>query len=86
MDNIAPTQITASVICDALGRKAIADACGVGLTAVSNASVENRFPAKWFRVVRSMCDAVGQGCPEDLFSFIESAAAHDAHGQQQGAE
>ncbi|WP_323008964.1 hypothetical protein [Paracoccus sp. (in: a-proteobacteria)] len=61
---------TATDICDRLGRTAIANAVGVGLTAVSNAAVDNRFPARWFFAVKSLCEKSGIDCPEELFSFI----------------
>ncbi|WP_139206524.1 hypothetical protein [Paracoccus homiensis] len=56
-------------ICEAIGRPVIASAVGVGLTAVSNAAVENRFPARWFFIIRSLCKEQGLDCPESLFSF-----------------
>ncbi len=69
------TPVTAAVICDLLGRKVMAAELGVGLTAVSNASVEGRFPAKWYVTVRRMCEAAGIECPENLFSFILPSAS-----------
>lgn len=74
MEQKTDTHIAASDICDALGRKAIADRIGVGLTAVSNASVDGGFPAKWFAVLREMCAEVGIECPERLFNFIQPNA------------
>lgn len=64
----------ARTICDTLGRANIADALGVGLTAVSNAAVSGKFPASWFPAVREMCDAAGVDCPEELFRFKARAA------------
>ncbi|MBR9766223.1 MAG: bacteriophage CI repressor [Rhodobacteraceae bacterium] len=61
---------TVSNICDALGRRAIADRVGVGLTTVSNAATSNRFPAKWYVLIKAMCDDAGIECPMDLFSFV----------------
>lgn len=74
MDQKPDTQVTASDICDALGRKAIADRIGVGLTAVSNASADGGFPAKWFAVLREMCAECGLDCPEHLFNFVRPSA------------
>lgn len=68
MDNIA--LITVSDICDRIGRAKIAAAVRVGTTAVSNAAVENRFPARWFIAVKRLCDEAGIACPEQLFSFV----------------
>lgn len=61
-------------ICNALGRKAIADAMSVRVTAVSNAVVDNRFPSKWYLVIKSLCDAQGMDCPVSLFSFEKPEA------------
>lgn len=58
---------TASDLADALGRKTIADALGVGLTAVSNAVVRGWFPSSWFLAVKGIADAAGQDCPPELF-------------------
>lgn len=60
---------TASELADALGRKTIADALGVGLTAVSNAVVRGWFPSSWFLAVKSVADAAGQECPPALFKM-----------------
>lgn len=57
----------ASFIADTVGRAKIADACEVGLTAVSNAVVRGRFPASWYFPVRYLCDEAGIDCP--LASF-----------------
>ena len=74
------TPVTAAVICDLLGRKVMAAELGVGLTAVSNASVEGRFPAKWYVAVRKMCEAAGIDCPESLFNFVlpSTSSSEDA--------
>ncbi len=61
--------VTALEICDALGRKPMAEALGVGVTTISNAAVAGVFPAKWYRVVRAMCREVGCECPDDVFNF-----------------
>ena len=70
MDTKSQPQITAKTICDAIGRKAIAEKIGASLTAVSNASSDGKFPARWYAGVRSLCDAAGHPCPESAFSFI----------------
>ena len=68
------TQTTASDICDALGRKIIAQKLGVGITAVSNASVQGRFSARWYVAIKSLCADAGIDCPDELFSFIHVGA------------
>ncbi|MFD1481630.1 hypothetical protein [Paracoccus nototheniae] len=75
MDQHTPP--TVSAICEVVGRQAIASAVGVGLTAVSNAASENRFPARWFYAVRALCAESGIQCPERLFSFagIDNSSA-----------
>ena len=79
----SPPSPTASSICDALGRSAIADRLGVQATAVSNASVAGTFPASWFTALRAMCSEAGLVCPESLFRF-KATSAPDAT-EQQGA-
>ena len=58
-----------SDLADALGRKEMAKALGVGLTAVSNAVVNGQFPAAWFDTLEAMAQARGVDCPRDLFGF-----------------
>lgn len=70
MDTSHTPKVTASDICDALGRKAMSERLGVGLTAISQACVEGKFSARWFKIVRSMCSDAGIECPDHLFSFI----------------
>jgi len=53
----------------ALGRKEMALELGVGFSAVSNAVVAGVFPAKWYLVITSMCEAKGVDCPDSLFTF-----------------
>ena len=60
---------TASELADALGRKNIADALGVGLTAVSNAVVRGIFPSSWFLVMRELAENAGVSCPPGLFKM-----------------
>lgn len=52
-----------------IGRECLARRVGVGLTAISNASVRDSIPASWFIVVKNMCGECGIDCPEGLFSF-----------------
>lgn len=67
--------ITVQSICDALGRRRIADAIGVRLTSVSNAIVDGRFPARWFHVVDRLCAESELPCPHQLFTFVGAASA-----------
>lgn len=79
MENDAP--ITTAIICDHLGRAKIASAVRVGVTAVSNAAVDNRFPARWFFVVKQLCDEAGIACPASLFSFIPARKTPEGAAQ-----
>lgn len=65
-------------ICDALGRRAIADAVGVRLTQVSNSVTAGQFPARWFDVIDRMCAGAGLSCPRHLFSFVAIEVPADA--------
>lgn len=67
--------LTVGDLCDVIGRKVIARHIGVGLTQVSNAAVEGRFPAKWFDVIEKLCARRGVDCPRELFSFTRLPAA-----------
>lgn len=58
-----------SSICDALGRKKIADVIGVRLTSVSNAVSCGQFPARWFDAIEKLCADADIACPRHLFSF-----------------
>lgn len=69
--------ITVEDICEAIGRRLIADSIGVGLTSVSNAIVDGRFPARWFHVMDRLCTAASLPCPRRLFTFVGAdAPAH----------
>jgi hypothetical protein len=57
----------ASILADALGRKSMSDAVGVGLTAISNAVIRGWFPSSWFLAVKELADQKGVECPPDLF-------------------
>lgn len=61
---------TVAEICAIVGRGKIARAAEVGLSSVSNAVVDNRFPARWFFAVRKLCAEAGIECPEHLFNFV----------------
>lgn len=53
---------------------------GVKVTAISNAVVVEKMPAKWFLVVREMCDEHGLDCPESLFSFSDVSSVRQDRG------
>lgn len=82
------TQITVADICDAIGRGLIAATLEVRKSAVSNAVSENRFPSKWYLVIKVLCAEHSMECPEDLFAFdrlsAESPVA-DSEPQEKGA-
>lgn len=67
---------TAPQLADAIGRKNIADALGVGLTAVSNAVVRGVFPSSWYLAVKSLADAGGHKCPPELFNMRSVGSLH----------
>jgi hypothetical protein len=75
-----------SQIADALGRADMADALGVGKTAVSNAVVRKRFPATWFLVLSDMCAGKGLECPPDLFDMrpLDGTQNVDGAAKSQG--
>lgn len=66
------TDISALEVCDALGRRDIALRVRRGVTAVSNAAADGKFPASWYLAIRAMCVSAGLPCPEQLFKFLPS--------------
>lgn len=62
---------SARAICDALGRARLAGVLGRGLAAVSNAAGQGAFPAQWYLVVKSLCEAEGIECPYSAFKFLK---------------
>jgi hypothetical protein len=61
--------ITIEQFADAIGRKKIADANGVGPTAVSNRVVMGLFPASWYFTCSNLAAEAGVSCPPALFAF-----------------
>ncbi len=61
--------LTVSQLAEALGRQDIADACGVGLTAVSNAVTRGAFPSSWFLAMKLLAAPKGVECPTTLFKM-----------------
>ena len=64
--------MTSHELADALGRKNIADAVGVGATAVSNAVVRGSFPASWYLAMAGLAAKAGTECPPALFGMRAS--------------
>jgi hypothetical protein len=61
----------ASILADAIGRKKIAEAFGVGLTAVSNHAVRGYFPASWYLGMLTLADSASGPveCTPELFQM-----------------
>ena len=62
----------------AIGRKEMAQALGVGVTAISNAVVAGSFPAAWFDALEALAKAKGQECPRDLFAWRRAETSESA--------
>ena len=62
----------------ALGRKDMAQALGVGVTAISNAVVAGSFPAAWFDALEALAKEKGKECPRDLFAWRRAETSEDA--------
>lgn len=67
-----------SKFADAVGRKEMALALGVGATAISNAVVAGSFPAAWFDALEALAKDRGADCPRDLFAWRKADASEDA--------
>lgn len=82
LHNIAQTAGgMAGALADTLGRRRIAEAVGVGVTAVSNAVVRGQFPASWYFIIRDLCSEHDVECPRDAFGMKareDAGAAGDA--------
>lgn len=76
-------QITTLTFADAVGRKKIADAVGVGLTAVSNGVVRNAFPASWFYACQKLAQSAGVECPPALFQQRPCSQSVDCADEKQ---
>lgn len=78
----------AKALADAIGRKNIADAAGVGLTAVSNAVVRGSFPPSWFIAVSTLAIPLGVHCPPEIFSMVmpTNTPNVDARQRKQGVK
>jgi hypothetical protein len=55
---------------NAVGRKNLADAVGVGPQAVTNAVKRGRFPSSWYVVGQSLASKVGVQCDPELFGMV----------------
>ena len=65
--------MTVEKICDELGRKRLCESLGVSKASITNAVSAQKFPPRWYRVVKDMCAESGITCPDDLFSFVVPA-------------
>lgn len=69
--------MTPSQFTETIGRRLIADALGVGPTAVGNAVVAGAFPSSWFDVLEMIAEEHGLECPRSMFSFRASASTRN---------
>lgn len=69
--------MTANELANKLGRSAIADAVGVGASAVSEALRLGGFPASWYAAVTDLGDANGVEVPMDVFRFKSAITRTD---------
>lgn len=63
---------------DAIGRKAMSSALGVGEKAISNAVVRGKFPPGWFLTLQDLAGQHGIDCPPELFGMRRPAARASA--------
>lgn len=70
MDQNSTPEVTASHICDKLGRREMADRLNRTVAAISNAASDGAFPAGWYLVISEMCAEKGVDCPQGLFRFL----------------
>jgi len=61
--------MNAETFATALGRKNIAAAIDVKLTAISNAIADGGFPPSWFIACKRLADEAGIECPPCLFKM-----------------
>lgn len=80
--------MTALEFADAIGRKKMADALGLGVTSISNAVVRGKFPPSWTDTSRAIADDMGVDFPENLFGQIGSYSTKGVfpNNSFQGAE
>ena len=67
-----------SELADALGRKDMAHALGVGLTAISNRLSDDKLPAGWFDALEALAKQKGKECPRHLFAWRRAETSSDA--------
>lgn len=63
---------------DAIGRKAMSSALGVGEKAISNAVVRGKFPPGWFFILSGLATERGIECPQELFGARQPAQTRTA--------
>lgn len=71
---------TVSEILSIIGRNELAQELGVGITAISAASVSNKFPAAWYPVVMEMSARHGVDVSRDAFNWRKRVKAEINQG------
>ena len=61
-------------IANTLGRRSMATALGVGMTTISAAVSDGKFPASWYLTIKALGAKKGVKIPDGLFSFKGVAA------------
>ena len=64
------TITTPTALVDAIGRKRVQDALGVGRTAIANRLADGCLPSAWFDVLEALAKETGVSCPRSLFAFV----------------
>jgi len=62
----------------AVGSEKIQEKTGKSEHSVRAALRDKLFPAKWYPVIKELCEEVGQECPLYLFNFIHAGEAPSA--------
>jgi len=68
-DTQTTQKMNAETFLESVGRKALSDKLGVGLTALSNASVANKFSNSWYEVIKEISKKEGLEFPKHLFNM-----------------
>ena len=71
---------TVSEILSIIGRNDLANELGVGLTAISAASVSNKFPSAWYPIVMEMSARHGVTVSRDAFNWRKRVKAETKQG------
>lgn len=76
-----PASITVAQICDALGRRAIAERLGRSRSAVTEGIRGGLFPSSWYLKIKAMCSEAGLECPDRLFTFLPDEIVQQPHSE-----